>query len=142
MDWKLRESNQLLVEVEAKINQVGTTEQKASKDRVFNYKKKIDDIAGLVRSHKTPTKLFDILESNIHPKVSTTDMSYTSVGKQWKMNMGGIANDLISLAQQISLLQQHPDIEKVMLSSINNNTAQQIGFKMELTLKEASLLMQ
>jgi hypothetical protein len=141
-DWKLNGSKQFLAELEEKASQVGTPEQKASKDSIANYKKKIDDIAELIKSHKNPTRIFDILESNIHPKVSITDMSYIGTNKQWKININGTAKDLISLAQQIMLFQQCSDIEKVSLSSVNTNVAQQVGFKMELTLKESSLIMQ
>ena len=141
IDWKLSENKKLLTEVENRIVQVGTPQQKELKDSVSNYKKKFDDMAQLLTSHKIPTKVFSILESNIHPKVYISDMLYTSANKGWKMNINGVAADLISLAQQIKLFQECTGIERVLLSSVNTAN-QQITFKIELTLKESSLIMQ
>jgi hypothetical protein len=142
VDWKINENKQLLAEVDDRVSQTGTSQQRTSKDNVINYKKKLDDIAGLVSSHKAPTKVFDILESNIHSKVFISDMAYTSASKQGKIGIGGIATDLISLAQQIKLFQQYPNIERVALSNVIVNEAQKISFKMELTLRDSSLIMQ
>ena len=142
VNWKLNEGNQLLIDVKTKVSQTGTIQQRASKDNVINYKKKLDDISVLIASHKAPTKVFDILEASVHPNVFISDMIYTNAAKQEKIGINGVASDLISLAQQIRLFQQNPSIERVLLSTVNAADIQKINFKIDLTLKEASLLMQ
>jgi hypothetical protein len=142
IDWKLSESKQRLIEVENQISKIGTLQQVASKDKVSNYQKKLDDIAELIKNHKAPTRLFYILESNVHPGVIVSDITYLNIGKQETININGVVDDLISLAQQIMIFQKYPDIERVLLTSVNANNDQKITFKIELTLRETSLMMQ
>jgi len=141
MDWKLKTAGELLVQTDSQIAQADTKEQKDFKDQIYGYKRKIDDVSVILKIHKEPTKIFNILEDTILPDVTLDTISYQSGGQEM-LSVAGQAKDIVKLAQQILLFEKHPGVDKVALSNINVSSSEQTKFTLSITLKPAALTMQ
>jgi Tfp pilus assembly protein PilN len=141
INWQNQRVQDFLATIETQISQIGTQQQKDFKESIFNYKRKIDDAAALLKAHKEPTKIFDVLETTVHPEVILTDVNYQG-GKTERLNLSGNAKDMISLAQQILLIERHPKIERVALTSVNIGGDNRLNFRLETVFKPEALLMQ
>ncbi len=140
IDWQVNTNQESLSRIESQISKVGTEDQKKFKEQIFTYKKKIDDVVLILKNHKAPTELFQVIESSIHPKVVFTDFYYRGLGQE-KIGITGQVSDLISLSQQIVMLENNPNISKVSLSSISGGKSGQITFRMDLSINLNSLIM-
>jgi Tfp pilus assembly protein PilN len=138
LDWQIKSADQALDQLEKELAKVGTPEQLALKNTVYDYKRKIDDIPILLEKHKKPTKVFNLLKTTVHPNVWFS--SFQLITERNFLFLSGRAKDLTSLSQQIAIFEKNPQIEKVNLSSAGLAKDGGVEFKLEINLLPSALL--
>lgn len=125
--------------VEEELKKIGTPEQQNMKKQAYDYKEKLDALPKLIERHIISTAAFSIIEKNIHPKVVFNSISL--VLRDNKAILNGTANDMISLAQQIRILEkERPKLEKIFLSNADRIEDGKIGFKIEVYFSPSALI--
>lgn len=140
-DWQIKRSEASLAKLmEEESETLGTKEQRALEETLRNYEKKLNDVVVVLNNHETPTKIFEILEEVIYQGARFSSIQFTN--EPGKMRLGGEADDMYSVAQQILLLEEKEEIEEVNLLSADLIESGRISFKVEVILPTSALLIQ
>ncbi|MCX6764261.1 MAG: hypothetical protein NTU58_00960 [Candidatus Nealsonbacteria bacterium] len=99
-------------------------------------KEKIDNFNDLFRAHKSILGFFDFLEKNTHIKVMWENANFSKTIKEdsqlYQLNFSGNADSFITLAQQIIIFKNRPDILSMKLSSISMEEKGKVKFGIEI----------
>ena len=99
-----------LQDLETDIAQVGTKQDRAIEEKVFDYEKKIKNLAILLAARLQSAVFFDNFEKLIHPKVWFS--SFELDASQMRATVSGKADDFKMLEQQLVFIQSKSDFIK------------------------------
>jgi len=137
--WQTKKAKAQLQEIEAQLEQLGTPEQKALEEAIYDYKRKIDDFPVLLNNHQTPSKLFTLIEENIHPDVWF--LSFKFLRDKNQVSLSGKAKSLLALAQQILAFEKIPQIKELTTSNIGVSEEGAIKFELSIIFTPTFLLL-
>lgn len=120
--------------IDEKIALYGTPEQKKHEGQVYDYKKKIDDFAGLLKNHAMPSNVFSFLEANTLEGVAFSGFTFS--GARNEMRLSGEAQNMQILGRQFSVF----EAEKKYVGGIKVFNSQtlptgKVSFVFSLSLK-------
>lgn len=123
----------ILQDIEAKIVEKGTVQEKAEEGKIFLYQKKINDFSRLLNLHQSNLKFFVFLESLTHPRVffSKADLGI----REGKVSLSGAAQNFEALGQQVYIFQEsglNVDLTKVSIGEKG-----EINFALEVAFDQA-----
>lgn len=121
-----------LQDLEYKIGQVGTGEEKAMEKEVLAAGRKIDDFSGLLDEHQKLSGLFELLEETCHPQVWFSKFSFNSEGQE--LQISGTASNFQTLEQQLVIFQSQELIKSITLSNLAINKKGDIDFSINISL--------
>ncbi|MBN2197891.1 PilN domain-containing protein [Candidatus Wolfebacteria bacterium] len=121
--------NNLDEEISGLTKVVGEEEQK----QLSLFYSQLINIEDLLNSHIYPSKLLNFLEKNTYSKVFYDNLNFSI--KERSLTLNGNAFDYKTLAQQIKLFQDLPDIENVFLESSILSENETIKFSIKLIIK-------
>ena len=121
-------------EIDGKIAVYSTPQEKAHEKQVFDYKKKIDDFAAIINSHKITTNVFSFIEDYTLPRVwfSSFNMSETTN----EVRVAGETENMETLSRQFKALETANEYVKhisVLSSQVDN--AGKVSFILNLFLQ-------
>ena len=106
----------VLQDLEEKIAQVATKEEKVTEAKVLSAQKKISDFSKLLKNHQKSSNFFTFLEENCHPKVWLTEVALNP--EKAEALVSGKTADFETLGQQLFIFQQHELIQSVDLTNL------------------------
>ncbi len=134
--YKISGASQHIIELDKKLLVYASDEQKASEKEVFDYKKKIDDFAVIIDSHRISSNIFSFIEEKTLPNVWFNIFNF-SEGKK-EISLSGEAENMEALSNQIKAF----EASKNYVKSINVLTSQATAegkarFTLNLSLNSA-----
>lgn len=124
---------QRIQEVEDKFLSLGKGESQAYKKRVFDYKKKIDDFATILSSHKITSNIFSFIEEK-----TLNDVWFSNFNMQENTDeiiLSGEARDMIVLSQQVKIFEESRNyVKSVDILDSRINSAGRVSFVLNLFL--------
>lgn len=133
--------NASLKTVEEELEKISTSKQQNMKKQAYDYKEKLDIIPKLLERHVISTNVLSTIEKNIHPRVIFNSISL--VLRDNKVILTGTTDDMISLAQQIRILEKEkPRIENVFIPNAERIEDGKIGFKIEIYFSPGALIIE
>ncbi len=120
-------------ELEVKISNTGTAQQKQLEKEVFEYQNKIDNFATLLNAHKIPSKVFDALKALTLPNVWFSN--FTMDAKTSAIQVTGETDDIPSLSRQIEIMETQDFITDVsgLTFSLEESGKIMFGFSIMLS---------
>jgi len=117
--------------LEAEISREKTPQKIALEEEILGYQKKIGDF-GLILNHRLiPSKFFDFLEENIHPKVWFSQISLSP--EAGLAVVSGHAETFPALGQQIQILKRETTLKNIDLAKISLGKKGEIEFTLDLS---------
>lgn len=104
-------------DLEEKIAQVGTLEDKALEKEVFTDKKKISDFSILLQEHQKPSNFFQFLEEICHPQIWFSGLKLSP--GVFQAVISGQAPNFQILGQQLFIFQTQDLIQSVELADLS-----------------------
>ena len=95
--------SQQIAAIDKKIAVYGSSTQKDHEKEVFDYKKKIDDFAALLASHKMSSNIFTFIESTAQPNVWFS--GFTMSESTNEIRLAGEAQDMATLSKQFAVFE-------------------------------------
>lgn len=126
-----------LQDLEEKIAQVATKEDRAAESRILTAKKRINDFSKLLQDHKKSSNFFTFLEEHTLPKIWLTKVELDTEGAQALIS--GQAPDFKTLGQQILIFQQQGQIQNVDLINLSIGKKGETEFSFYLYLNSQIL---
>ncbi len=114
------------------ISQKKTSEGAALEKEVFNYQKKIQDFAQLLPQHLYPSKFFEFIEKNCHPKVWFSQINFNP--EKAEANLVGEAENFSAIGQQILILKSNPSVKNTALAQISIGKRGMVDFSLNISL--------
>ena len=99
--------NQEIAAIDKKIAVYGSADQKSHEQQVFDYKKKIDDFATLLASHKMSSNIFGFIESTAQPNVWFSGFTMSQTTNE--IRLAGEAQDMATLSKQFAVFENSKD---------------------------------
>ena len=107
-----------------------TPSEKDLEETVLLLKNRIDDSGMLLAQHRLPTRVFDLLEQNTHPRVWFFDVKLNfAIGS---LDISGVASNFEVLGQQILIFEQNQSIKQVKVSRVSVGREGDIRFSLQL----------
>lgn len=119
-----------LSQIKQAIAETQSSENKEAKKRVEKAKEKIDTFSVLINEHQEATKVFSLLEKDVHPGVYFT--SFSADTEDSNIVVSGLAKNFQSLGQQIFIFEADPVIEEVSLSGVSITSIGDIRFAFDI----------
>jgi len=110
-------TSQTLWDLEDKIAQVGTKEEKNIETQLLLDKQKIDDFAVLFSDHKQASNFFDFLEENCHPKIWFNKLELNT--QDFQVILTGETSNFETLGQQIVIFQEQELVKSIEISDLS-----------------------
>ncbi len=134
-NWQTKKITNKTQEIINEIQQQQASGQlKKLQDKLTLYQGKLKNIPTLLASHKQPSIIFEHLLKNFsHPNVVLNSLNL--ITEDAKLSITGLANDNQSLAQQIKLFEDNPNIKEVSLKSVKIGKEGKLEFSLELILQ-------
>ncbi|MCD5396188.1 MAG: PilN domain-containing protein [Candidatus Pacebacteria bacterium] len=121
-----------LEKIKTELEKIGTPEQEALKEAIYDYKRKIDDFSYLLKNHKTPSEIFKLLEKNIHPDVWFSSFEFSS--EKNHIILQGKARNFLALSQQVLIFEKLPYVENIDLSKVRVGKGGDIEFNLSFII--------
>ncbi len=128
-----------LQELDQKIVETGTEQQKDLEQQVFRFQRKLEDFTVIFEDHKISSNLFALIESSTIPNVWFSSFGLSSQG--YSVRVRGDTDDFQSLARQIFYFEENKLIKEVNTLSTTLTEDGNINFSLSL-LFEPNLLSQ
>lgn len=125
-------ASETLLDLEEKIAQVGTKDEKTIEARVLLDKQKIDDFSNVFADHKKASNFFKFLEENCHPKIWFNEFKLSSQDSQ--VVLAGETSNFETLGQQIVIFQSHELVEKIDVSDLTIGKSGLVNFTFSISL--------
>ncbi len=103
-------------DLEDRIAQVGTKQEKAVETEVLAAKKRINDFSKLLQSHKKSSNFFTLLEENCHPEIWLTGVELYP--EEAEAIVTGQTSDFQNLGQQLAIFREQDLIESLELTDL------------------------
>lgn len=128
-----KNSKKVLQNIEEKLAEKGTPEERALEGKIILYQKKINDFSDLLNSHQSNLKFLTVLESLTHPKIffSKVDLKI----REGKVILAGTAENFEVLGQQFLIFKKENFIKDVSLTKVSISKEGKIDFNLELSLE-------
>ncbi len=111
--YQISLANQKINAVDQKLLVYATSEQKASEQEVFDYKKKIDDFTNIIANHKISSNVFSFMEKDTLPGVWFSTFNVSEVSGE--ISLQGEASTMEVLSNQVKIF----EADKQNIKSIN-----------------------
>jgi hypothetical protein len=128
-----RKASATYQDLEERISQVGTLEEKELEKEVFTDKKRISDFAVLLQKHQKPSSFFEFLEETCHPRVWFSELKLSPAISQAVLS--GQAPNFQILGQQLLIFQSQDLIQKVELADVSIGEGGETRFIFSLFLE-------
>ena len=115
---------------EQKINEARSPERQALEAELLETKRRIENIAGLLKDHPKLTKIFEKIEETTHPLVWFSEFSFDR--EKLSVRMSAQAEDFVALAQQQELFEKSDFIDTVNISEISLGEDGRVNFVVDL----------
>ncbi|OGZ24421.1 MAG: hypothetical protein A2896_01280 [Candidatus Nealsonbacteria bacterium RIFCSPLOWO2_01_FULL_43_32] len=119
-----------LQNLEEKITQVATPEDRVAESMILATKKRINDFSTLLQDHKKSSNFLSFLEVNTLPKVWLTKLELNPA--EAKALVSGQAPDFKTLGQQILILQGQEQVQSVDLTNLSIGKKGETVFSFDL----------
>lgn len=126
-------SQAALSEVEQKLSETGTLEERKLETSVIDTKLRIEDFSRLLSERKIGLELFSLLESAVHQKNVFTFLSLEL--EHQKVKLSGTSADFRSLEEQILIFKKQEAIQEFALTQISLEKEGGVGYSVEFSLK-------
>ena len=101
--------------------------------QVIDQKKRIDQIIPYIKGHIMSSKIFSLLEKNIHPQVIFTEIELDT--KQGILKIDCIGDDFVVMGQQIKTFKESPKIISLVAKQVGlEKEENKVGFSLEIML--------
>lgn len=121
--------------LEERISQVGTKDERNTEVQVLLAGRRIDDFSNLLRQHEKTSNVLKLIEENCHPRVWFTVMDLLT--KDNILNISGQTPTFETLGQQILLFQKSSFVKEVNLVSVGVGKRGATEFTLSLLLDPA-----
>lgn len=127
---------QKISRIDEKISVYGTQEQKQHEEKVYDYKKKIDDFALAIGEHAMSSNVFTFLEANTLPGVVFSTIA-TSLGSR-EVRLSGEAQDMAVLGWQFAKFENNKEyIRHINVLNSQIMPSGRLGFVFTLDVEPA-----
>ena len=126
----VRNSNKALA---ALATQISARAAEGKVAEVTAWREKMKDYNFIFNLHQIPSNVFIFSEEIIHPKIWLNSFKLNS--ETQTLEIKGIAQNFLALAEQILVLENHKLIEKIALTEISLRKEGDIEFQMQLFFK-------
>jgi len=117
-----------------KLIQERTPQQKALEDQVLGYKQKLQDFAVILNQHTAPSHFLTGLEKIIYPKIYFTKMTITPLNQL--VLIEGTADSFDSLAKQMFIFKKDTTVfDELDLVQVNLDSQGAIVFNIKAKIK-------
>ncbi len=125
--------NQQINELDKKILAYNTVQQKAYEKEVLDYKKKIDDYAIIINSHKISSNVFNFIEKKTLPNVWFSNLNVSEVANE--IDLSGESENMKALSSQVQIFEESKDYIK-NITVLDSHIAEhgKINFNLRLSL--------
>lgn len=127
-----KRTSKTLWNLEDKIAQVGTKDEKSLEAQLLLHKQKIDDFSKLFTDHKKTSSFFDFLEENCHPKIWFNKLELSSQDSQ--ATLAGETSSFETLGQQIAIFQGQELVKNIEISDLSVAKTGRANFTISLFL--------
>ena len=128
--FKISLQEKTMKDLDEKIANVGTAQQKELENQVATYQKKIDNFATILTNHKIPTNVLGLLEKITLPNVWFYTFAMSS--QTSSIQLAGEAESTTALTRQISIFDGNIFIKEI--TGMSSETAETGRIKFSLTL--------
>lgn len=128
----LKRAETTLKSLEETLAREKTVEEIALEKEIFGYQKKIGDFSKLIDRHLLPSKFFEFLEKNSHPKIWFSKLDLNS--RTGEAKLSGQAADFVVLDQQLQILKANPLVKNFNLVKIEIDKEGKVNFDLKLNL--------
>lgn len=106
-------------------------------NEIFTLENRLGELRALLSGHTLSSRVFLLLEERTHPRVQFTTFNFSRESR--KVDLSGVAASYAVLAEQIGLLERHPEMERVEFGGLAQTAQGLIGFKASVVVKESLL---
>jgi hypothetical protein len=120
------------------LEQMKTSEKFTEKEKsILDVKKKIDDFNDLFKAHNSILGFFDFLEKNTHINVMWENANFFKSTEDkdsgsYKLSFSGNTDSFITLAKQIIVFRNRPEILSMKLTEISMKEKGKVGFGFDI----------
>ncbi len=125
-------SSKILWDLQEKIAQVGTKDEKALEAQVLLDKEKIDDFSKLFANHQRVSKFFKFLEENCHPKIWFNQLKLSTQDSQ--ITFSGETSNFETLGQQMIIFQNQTLVKNIEISDLVIGKTGRVNFTFSFLL--------
>ena len=123
-----------IAKIDEKISAYGTSEQKEHEQQIHDYKKRIDDFAGLLENHGMSSNIFSFLEANTLAGVVFS--GFTLSGPDRQMRLSGEAQDMQTLGRQFGIFEASKEyVDTITVFNSQTLPSKKTAFVFNLSLK-------
>jgi len=126
------QASKKLWDLEDKIAQVGTKEERSAETQILLDKQRISDFSTMLHNHNKTSSLFKFLEENCHPKVWFTALELNSGDSQ--VMLSGETPNFQTFGQQIAIFQNQDLVKKIEITDLAIGKSGQATFTFSLSL--------
>jgi len=116
--------------------QVGQEEQALAGERtdeLISFAHTLAAVRELLAGHVFGTNVFRFLEEATHPRVQFTNFSFNQESR--RIDVSGLAASYRTVAEQVSALEAHREVERVEFGGLAEGERGFISFKLAITVK-------
>jgi len=125
-------TSKTLWDLEEKIAQVGTMEEKNLETQILLDKQKIDDFSKLFAGRQRISNFFKFLEENCHPKIWFNKLELSPSDSQAVVS--GETSNFETLGQQIAIFQSQEMVKNIEISDLNIDKNGRASFNFTISL--------
>jgi len=119
--------------LDARIEELNKSLEEGKEKNLTNTYSQLVNIQTLLASHPMPSKLFEILEKNTHPRAYYNNFNLAVPEKILKIE--GIAPDYKSVTEQMELYRRIPEVRSVFLDDSSLKEDGSVRFGVRLLIK-------
>ncbi|TSC75254.1 MAG: hypothetical protein G01um101433_937 [Parcubacteria group bacterium Gr01-1014_33] len=108
--------------------------------QITTLEKRLKNMRELLNGHTAVSNIFQMLEADTHPRVQFNNFSFSAAGR--RVDMDGLAASYTVIAQQVSIFEQEPQIERVEFGGLSATKDNFINFKISLIIRPSLLKFQ
>ena len=132
-NFKVQFQEKLIGQVENASLSLRSGERQAYNKKVLDYKKKIDDFAEVLDSHRISSNLFDFIEKNTLKNVWFSDFSIQEIANE--IVLSGESSDMKTVSNQVDIFEKSKNyVLKVNVLDYQINTTGKVNFSLNISL--------
>lgn len=131
--YSIESKNQKLSGLEHQLQQKWGDQERTLEAKIKSRRDQIDRFSQLLNSHRSSTKLFELLETSSHPKLMFSSFNLDADLNQ--VTVSGKTESFKTLGEQLLILKQQNKVRNLTISKVSITEGGKIGFKLVLKLK-------